>query len=250
MQPVENPRVYSGRYEITHLVARGGMAQVYRAIDRQLDRPVALKVLFPELSVDKTFVERFRREAQAAANLSHPNIVPVFDWGEDDGTLLHRHGVRRRAGALGRPQGPRADAAPPDRQHRRRGGRRPGLCPPPWGGAPGREAGQRPHHPRRRGQGDGLRDRPGRQHRGEPDPDRGRHGYRRLFLARAGRGQGGRRPQRHLLARRRPLRNGGRQAAVHGRLAGGGRLQARARPADPAPGGQPRRARRPSTPSS
>ncbi len=86
MQPVEAPRVYSGRYELTHLVARGGMAQVYRAMDHQLDRPVALKVLFPELSVDRAFVERFRREAQAAANLSHPNIVPVFDWGHDDGT--------------------------------------------------------------------------------------------------------------------------------------------------------------------
>jgi serine/threonine-protein kinase len=88
MQPVETPRTYMGRYELTHLVARGGMAQVYRAVDRQLDRPVALKVLFPELSVDKTFVERFRREAQAAANLSHPNIVPVFDWGEDDGVYF------------------------------------------------------------------------------------------------------------------------------------------------------------------
>src|ERR1700740_585073 len=85
MQPVETPRTYMGRYELTHLIARGGMAQVYRAVDLQLDRPVALKVLFPELSVDKTFVERFRREAQAAANLSHPNIVPVFDWGEDEG---------------------------------------------------------------------------------------------------------------------------------------------------------------------
>jgi serine/threonine-protein kinase len=62
------------------------MAEVYRAHDRLLDRPVALKVLFPELSVDRAFVERFRREAQAAANLSHPNIVPVFDWGEDNGT--------------------------------------------------------------------------------------------------------------------------------------------------------------------
>ena len=88
MQPVETPRIYSGRYELTHLVARGGMAQVYRAVDRQLDRPVALKVLFPELSVDRAFVERFRREAQAAANLSHPNIVPVFDWGEDDGAYF------------------------------------------------------------------------------------------------------------------------------------------------------------------
>ncbi len=88
MQPVEEQRVYSGRYELTHVVARGGMAQVYRAMDLQLDRPVALKVLFPELSVDRTFVERFRREAQAAANLSHPNIVPVFDWGEDDGSYF------------------------------------------------------------------------------------------------------------------------------------------------------------------
>src|SRR6516164_5112803 len=88
MQPVQDPKVYSGRYELTHLVARGGMAQVYRAMDRQLDRAVALKVLFPELSVDRAFVERFRREAQAAANLSHPNIVPVFDWGEDDGTYF------------------------------------------------------------------------------------------------------------------------------------------------------------------
>jgi serine/threonine-protein kinase len=64
------------------------MAQVYRARDRLLDRPVAIKVLFPELSVDRAFVERFRREAQAAANLSHPNIVPVFDWGEDGGTYF------------------------------------------------------------------------------------------------------------------------------------------------------------------
>jgi eukaryotic-like serine/threonine-protein kinase len=85
MEPVDTPRVFSNRYELTHLIARGGMAQVYRARDLQLDRPVALKVLFPELSVDRAFVERFRREAQAAANLSHPNIVPVFDWGEDAG---------------------------------------------------------------------------------------------------------------------------------------------------------------------
>src|SRR5271157_3345117 len=88
MEPVTAPRVFSNRYELTHLIARGGMAQVYRARDRLLDRPVALKVLFPELSVDRAFVERFRREAQAAANLSHPNIVPVFDWGEDGGTYF------------------------------------------------------------------------------------------------------------------------------------------------------------------
>ena len=88
MDPSQNPRVFSERYELNHLIARGGMAEVYRAHDRLLDRPVALKVLFPELSVDRSLVERFRREAQAAANLSHPNIVPVFDWGEDSGTYF------------------------------------------------------------------------------------------------------------------------------------------------------------------
>src|SRR5271156_2543038 len=88
MDPNEPPRVFSERYEINHLIARGGMAEVYRAHDRLLDRPVALKVLFPELSIDRSFVERFKREAQAAANLSHPNIVPVFDWGEDSGTYF------------------------------------------------------------------------------------------------------------------------------------------------------------------
>lgn len=76
--------VYSDRYEILRPVARGGMADVYLAHDQLLDRPVALKVLFPELSVDLTFVERFRREAQAAASLSHANIVPIYDWGESE----------------------------------------------------------------------------------------------------------------------------------------------------------------------
>ncbi len=80
------PPVYNGRYELSRQIARGGTAQVYLARDLLLDRPVALKMLFPELSSDHSFVERFRREAQAAANLSHPNIVPVFDWGEADRT--------------------------------------------------------------------------------------------------------------------------------------------------------------------
>ena len=88
MEPVSDPRIYSNRYQVTHLIARGGMAMVYRAQDLLLNRPVALKILYPELSADPLFVERFRREAQAAANLSHPNIVPVFDWGEDEGTYF------------------------------------------------------------------------------------------------------------------------------------------------------------------
>src|ERR687887_2806720 len=84
----QEKRVFNGRYELRRHIARGGMAEVYLAHDRLLDRPVALKVLFPELSVDRSFVERFRREAQAAANLSHPNIVSIYDWGEEDGTYF------------------------------------------------------------------------------------------------------------------------------------------------------------------
>lgn len=80
------PHIFSDRYEMVKHIARGGMAQVYLARDLLLDRPVALKVLFPELSVDRSFVERFRREAKAAANLSHPNIVSIYDWGQGDQT--------------------------------------------------------------------------------------------------------------------------------------------------------------------
>ena len=64
------------------------MADVFLARDQLLDRPVAVKVLFPEFAADPSFVERFRREAQAAANLNHPNIVGVYDWGEEDGTYF------------------------------------------------------------------------------------------------------------------------------------------------------------------
>ncbi len=79
-------QVLSARYRVVRHVARGGMAEVYLAHDELLDRPVAVKVLFPELAEDGSFVERFRREARAAAGLNHPNIVSVFDFGEDDGS--------------------------------------------------------------------------------------------------------------------------------------------------------------------
>jgi serine/threonine-protein kinase len=80
--------VFSNRYEIQRGIARGGMAQVYLARDQLLDRPVAIKVLFPEFARDQSFVERFRREAQAAANLNHPNIVAIYDWGQERGTYF------------------------------------------------------------------------------------------------------------------------------------------------------------------
>ncbi|HWH35244.1 MAG TPA: Stk1 family PASTA domain-containing Ser/Thr kinase [Acidimicrobiales bacterium] len=84
----EEQRIFNGRYELHRRIARGGMADVFLARDSLLDRPVAVKVLFPEFATDPTFVQRFRREAQAAANLSHPNIVSVYDWGEEGGTYF------------------------------------------------------------------------------------------------------------------------------------------------------------------
>jgi serine/threonine-protein kinase len=80
--------VFNGRYELHRQLARGGMAEVFLARDQLLDRPVAVKVLFPEYATDPSFVERFRREAQAAANLNHPNIVSIYDWGEENGTYF------------------------------------------------------------------------------------------------------------------------------------------------------------------
>src|SRR5712671_18354 len=81
-------QVFSNRYEIEREIARGGMAEVYLARDQLLNRPVALKVLFPEYAREPSFVERFRREAQSAANLNHPNIVAVYDWGQEAGTYF------------------------------------------------------------------------------------------------------------------------------------------------------------------
>ena len=80
--------VLNDRYEIQQRIGRGGMADVFLARDVLLDRPVAIKVLFPEFATDPNFVERFRREAQSAANLNHPNIVSVYDWGKYSNTYF------------------------------------------------------------------------------------------------------------------------------------------------------------------
>jgi len=73
------------RYEVTSLLARGGMATVYLATDLRLDRVVALKVMHPHLANDPGFVARFQREARSAARLSHPHVVGVYDQGSSDG---------------------------------------------------------------------------------------------------------------------------------------------------------------------
>ncbi|MBK8464009.1 MAG: Stk1 family PASTA domain-containing Ser/Thr kinase [Nigerium sp.] len=78
----EQPRILGGRYELGQVIGRGGMALVSQARDLRLGRDVAIKELRIDLASDSTFQERFRREAQAAAKLNHPNIVSVYDTGE------------------------------------------------------------------------------------------------------------------------------------------------------------------------
>jgi serine/threonine-protein kinase len=77
-------QVIAGRYRLRHAIAQGGMAEVWEAGDDVLGRSVAVKVLLPQFAADATFIERFRREAIAAARLAHPNIVATFDTGVDD----------------------------------------------------------------------------------------------------------------------------------------------------------------------
>ncbi|MDE0066511.1 MAG: Stk1 family PASTA domain-containing Ser/Thr kinase [Acidimicrobiaceae bacterium] len=102
------PTVFNGRYELLRHIARGGMADVYLARDELLNREVALKVLFPEFANDPNFVERFRREAQAAANLNHPNIVGIYDWGQERGTyyIVMEHVAGRTMADVVRSSGP------------------------------------------------------------------------------------------------------------------------------------------------
>ena len=91
-QPTQGPltpgRVLGGRYTLEHRIAAGGMAEVWQATDGVLERQVAVKLLYPHLAVDQTFLARFRSEALAAARLHHPGIVAIFDTVSDptDGT--------------------------------------------------------------------------------------------------------------------------------------------------------------------
>jgi eukaryotic-like serine/threonine-protein kinase len=102
------PGTWLGRYELLAELGRGGMGAVFRARDQDLDREVAIKVLSPLLAGDPGFVERFRREARLVAGLRHPNIVVLFDWGNQDGVpylvmeLLDGLSLRQRIGRDGR----------------------------------------------------------------------------------------------------------------------------------------------------
>ena len=117
-----------GRYRLIELLGSGGMATIYRATDTQLGRDVALKLLRPEYLRDPDFASRFRSEAQAAASLSHPNVVTVYDFGEDpsgpyivmelvDGedlaTILRRSGALPRGSPPGSGPASRRPSPPP-----------------------------------------------------------------------------------------------------------------------------------------
>src|SRR5258708_7551828 len=80
--------IIAGRYRVAARIGSGGMGEVFRARDQVLGRTVAVKVLPEELAARQGFVERFRAEAQAAARLSHPNAVQVYDWGSSDGSYF------------------------------------------------------------------------------------------------------------------------------------------------------------------
>ena len=108
-------RLLDARYRLTGLLARGGMATVYRAVDERLDRPVAVKVMLRALADDPDFVARFTREARSAARLSAPEVVAVYDQGRDEQTgaayLVMEHVQGRDLRALLRDRG----ALPPGR---------------------------------------------------------------------------------------------------------------------------------------
>src|SRR2546425_3045864 len=86
MATIRQDVVLGGRYRLVEHIASGGMGTVWRGEDLVLHRPVAVKLLSEALGQDERFVERFRREARAAAGLSHPNVAEVFDYGEDQDT--------------------------------------------------------------------------------------------------------------------------------------------------------------------
>ena len=89
-------RTIANRYEIISKTGVGGMATVYVARDKVLNRDVAVKVLKDEFTTDDEFVKRFNSEAQAAASLTHANIVSIYDVGNEDGITRCKRGCRNR----------------------------------------------------------------------------------------------------------------------------------------------------------
>ena len=229
----------NGRYRLEARIGAGGMSTVYRAFDETLERQVAVKLMNREVASDSDQLERFRREARAVAQLSHPHIVGVIDAGEDDGrpyiVLEYVEGETlkdriRRLGRLPVRRGRRLRDRDRARARRR---------PRPPHRPPRRQAPERPHRRGGLGQGHRLRDRP-HARGGRADRRRARARHHRLRLARAGAGPARHRPVGPLLARRRALRDAHRRGAVQGREPGRGGDEARPRDAPRRPAQAPR----------
>ena len=232
-----------GRYRLVELLGQGGMATIYRAVDTQLGRDVAVKVLRPEYVRDPDFSSRFRQEAQAAASLSHPNVVTVYDYGTDasgpfivmelvDGEDLAT--ILKSSGALPPRQAARIGSA--GRASARRGARarpRPSR----------RQARQHPHQPRRPGEGRRLRHRPGvaEAQLTLPGTTLGSVHY---FSPEQARGEPATAASDIYSPRHRAVRDAHRRPAVRGRQRRGDRARPAVRPgAGPDPGPRQRAVR-------
>ena len=206
------------------------MSTVYLARDETLERWIAIKVLHREISDQPDQIERFRREARSVAQLSHPNVVSVIDAGEDGGypyivfEYVEGETLKQRIERLGHlPLDESAAYAIEIARglgtaHLQR------LDP------PRRQAAERAHRRRGPRQGHRLRDRALARVRPRADRHRARARHHRLRLTRAGDGPGRGRALRHLLARRRALRDDRRRRPVPRRDAGRRRDEARQRP--------------------
>jgi len=91
----DQERTIAGRYQVKHLIGRGGMADVYEGVDTRLGRVVAIKILKADLAADSSFESRFRQEAQASARMAHPTIVRIYDAGEEQLIDANGNGLRR-----------------------------------------------------------------------------------------------------------------------------------------------------------
>ena len=220
--------VINDRYQIHKRIGRGGMADVFSARDLLLDRQVAIKVLFPEFATDANFVERFRREAQSAASLSHPNIVSVYDWGKYEGTyFIAMEEVQGRT---------LAEILSTNKQlTAKQAAEIASEVAAALGFAHDNHVAHRDIKPANiligsNGQVKvadfGIARAMNAPDRGQPHPGRLGHGHGDVLLAGAGPGRPARPTQRPVLARHRDVRDGRRTAAVHRREPGEHRLQA------------------------